>query len=178
MLCVGSSYLFSMLMCVYLCVLSSQSTVNNHSFPFELSMCMLNLGIHPGPSREQHTHKHTIPSGYFHLHKCNSFVSGGDTGDSSSGHIPLRKDMAPPLPRRPVPPHQSSPPQVGHDSPSLKLCLSACSPWPLFHDVSSHSTSGGGSQLSPQEVSWPFDSDHPATPAADVTGTTLIVTVV
>ncbi|XP_029684524.1 glypican-5-like [Takifugu rubripes] len=37
---------------------------------------------------------------------------GEDTADSSSGHIPLRKEVAPPPPRRPVPPHRLSPPQV------------------------------------------------------------------
>ncbi|XP_062280231.1 glypican-5-like [Scomber scombrus] len=40
--------------------------------------------------------------------------NGDETGDSSSGHSPVKKDMAPPPPppRRPVPPHHVSPPQV------------------------------------------------------------------
>lgn len=40
--------------------------------------------------------------------------NGEGTGDSSSGHSPVKKDMAPPPPppRRPVPPHHVSPPQV------------------------------------------------------------------
>ncbi|XP_042339974.1 glypican-5-like [Plectropomus leopardus] len=38
--------------------------------------------------------------------------NGDETDDSSSGHRPTTKDMAPPSPRRPVPPHHLSPPQV------------------------------------------------------------------
>lgn len=47
--------------------------------------------------------------------------SGHETGDTSSGHSPATKDVAPPPPRRPAPPHQLSPPQVGHDCSSVPL---------------------------------------------------------
>ncbi|XP_059197643.1 glypican-5-like [Centropristis striata] len=38
--------------------------------------------------------------------------NGDETSDTSSGHSPAKKGMAPPPPRRPVPPHHLSPPQV------------------------------------------------------------------
>ncbi|XP_041647651.1 glypican-5-like [Cheilinus undulatus] len=39
-------------------------------------------------------------------------ANGDETGESSSGQSPATKDVAPPPPRRPVPPNRLSPPQV------------------------------------------------------------------
>lgn len=50
---------------------------------------------------------------------CCVCSSGEEMGGTSSGHIPAAKDIAHPPPRRPVPPHRVSPPQVGRGSPSL-----------------------------------------------------------
>lgn len=76
------------------------------------------------------------PHHHHHHHLSNWILSGEDTADSSSGHIPLRKEVAPPPPRRPVPPHRLSPPQVGHDSSPLRFRPSVCSPRPFYRDVS------------------------------------------
>ncbi|XP_074525351.1 glypican-5-like [Halichoeres trimaculatus] len=65
--------------------------------------------------------------------------NGDDTGDTFSGHSPDTKDTAPSPPRRPVPPHRVSPPQVAvrgsahtssvHPLTPLTLVLFVLLPW-------------------------------------------------
>ncbi|XP_034557947.1 glypican-5-like [Notolabrus celidotus] len=65
--------------------------------------------------------------------------NGDETGGTSSGHSPETKDMAPSPPRRPVPPHRVSPPQVAvrgsactlsiHPLTLLTVVLLVLSPW-------------------------------------------------
>lgn len=52
--------------------------------------------------------------------------------------------MALPPPRLPVPPHQLSPPRVGHGSSPLKFCVSVCPSKPFFHE------------FLPLHLRWPF----------------------
>lgn len=59
---------------------------------------------------------------------CTVFLcicSGDETGDTSSGRSPATKDMAPPPPRRPVPPHNLSPPKVGPFTSLLSFIYSS-----------------------------------------------------
>lgn len=88
---------------------------------------------------------------------CCVCSSGEEIGGTSSGRIPAAKDIVPPPPRRPVPPHRVSPPQVGHGYPSLTcfLPLYLLSAVLVKHWLS-HSPPGGCSWLSPHVVCWTF----------------------
>lgn len=63
--------------------------------------------------------------------------SGDETSDSSSGRSPEMKNVAPhPPPRRPVPPQQLPPPQVGHGRP----CFHSLIRWWLAVSTKSQSS--------------------------------------